>query len=156
MKKTVLKYGLLALALTLMWTGCSAVPTVVTPPTSNITSTDEKTTTSDHLVVVWTSDDPYVAQRVALMYTHEAKKNKWFNDVTLIIWGPSAKLIAENTELQTKLKEMIADGVKVEACIACSDAYNTTEILLALGYDVKLMGVSLTNYLKGDAKVLTF
>lgn len=34
---------------------------------------------ADKLVVVWTSDDPYVAERVALMYTHAAKTNGWFN-----------------------------------------------------------------------------
>lgn len=111
---------------------------------------------SDQLVVIWSSDDPYVAERVALMYTHAAKRNEWFNDVTLIIWGPSAKLIAENTKLQTKLKAMIADGVKVEACSACSNAYGTTQILKELGYDPKGMGVPLTDYLKGNAKVLTF
>ena len=49
----------------------------------------------DKLVVLWTSDDPYVADRVALMYTHAAKKAGWFSEVTLIIWGPSAKLTAE-------------------------------------------------------------
>jgi hypothetical protein len=59
--------------------------------------------TPDKLVVVWTSDDPYVAERVALMYTHAAKTNFWFMDVTLIIWGPSAKLISENIKLQEKL-----------------------------------------------------
>ena len=32
---------------------------------------------SDKLVVLWTSDDPYVAERVALMYTHAAKTQGW-------------------------------------------------------------------------------
>src|SRR5512146_2329021 len=73
--------------------------------------------TPDKLVVVWTSDDPYVAERVALMYTHAAKTNNWFKDVVLIVWGPSAKLISENTKLQDKIKTMLKDGVVVEACI---------------------------------------
>lgn len=123
---------------------------------SSETKQDTPLDLSDHLVVIWSSDDPYVAERVALMYTHAAKRNNWFNDVTLIIWGPSAKLIAENAKLQEKLKAMIADGVKVEACSACSNAYGTTEILKELGYDTKGMGVPLTNYLKGNAKVVTF
>ena len=110
----------------------------------------------DKLVVVWTSDDPYVAERVAFMYTHAAKTNKWFRDVTLIVWGPSAKLISENTQLQDKVKAMQKDGVVVEACIACSNAYDVTEDLKKLGYDVKGMGKPLTDYLKSGAKVLTF
>ncbi len=110
----------------------------------------------DKLVVVWTSDDPYVAERVAFMYTHAAKTAGWFKDVTLIIWGPSAKLITENLKLQEKIKSMQKDGVVVEACITCSDAYGVTEDLRKLGYDVKGMGKYLTGYLKSGAKVLTF
>jgi hypothetical protein len=112
--------------------------------------------TQDKLVVVWTSDDPYVAERVAFMYTHNAKKNSWFKEVTLIVWGPSAKLISENIKLQDEVKAMQKDGVVVEACIACSNAYGVTEDLKILGYDVKGMGKPLTEYLKSGAKVLTF
>lgn len=111
---------------------------------------------SDKLVVLWTSDDPYVAERVALMYTHAAKTAGWFKDVTLIIWGPSAKLISENKKLQEKLEKMKQDGVVIEACIACASAYGVVEDLKKLGYDVKGMGKPLTDYLKIGAKVLTF
>jgi hypothetical protein len=110
----------------------------------------------DKLVVVWTSDDPMVAERVALMYTHAAKTAGWFKEVTLIVWGPSAKLISENIRLQDKLKEMQKDGVVIEACIACANAYGVAEDLKKLGYVVKGMGIPLTDYLKSGAKVLTF
>jgi hypothetical protein len=55
--------------------------------------------------------DSYVAERVALMYTHAAKTAGWFREVTLVIWGPSAKLISENIKLQEKIKAMQKDGV---------------------------------------------
>ncbi|NLO01224.1 MAG: DsrE family protein [Bacteroidales bacterium] len=110
----------------------------------------------DKLVIVWTSGDPYVAERVALMYTHAAKTSNWFEEVSLVIWGPSAKLISENSKLQEQVKAMQKDGVIVEACIACANAYNVTEDLRKLGYDVKGMGKPLTDYLKSGAKVLTF
>jgi hypothetical protein len=110
----------------------------------------------DKLVIVWTSGDPYVAERVALMYTHAAKTSNWFEQVTLVIWGPSAKLISENSKLQEKVKAMQNDGVIIEACIACANAYNVTEDLRRLGYNVKGMGKPLTDYLKSGAKVLTF
>ena len=111
---------------------------------------------TDKLVVIQTSDDPYVAKRVALMYTHAAKINGWFKKVTLVIWGPSAKLISENIKLQQKVEEMKKDSVVVEACIACADAYGVTENLQKMGYIVKPMGKPLTDYLKSGAKVLTF
>jgi hypothetical protein len=111
---------------------------------------------SDKLVVVWTSGDPYVAERVALMYTHAAKSAGWFKEVTLIVWGPSAKLISENIKLQEEVRAMQKDGVVVEACIACANAYGVTEDLRKLGYDVKSMGKPLTDYLKSGTRVLTF
>ena len=110
----------------------------------------------DKLVVLWTSDDPYVAERVAFMYTHAAKTAGWFNDVTLIIWGPSAKLTAENLKIQEKLEAMQKDGVVIEACIACANAYGIADKLKELGFDVKGMGKPLSEYLKSGAKVLTF
>ena len=46
---------------------------------------DERKTNTNKLVVLWTSGDPDVAHRVCLMYAHAAKKNGWFDEVTLII-----------------------------------------------------------------------
>lgn len=108
------------------------------------------------LVVVWSSDDPMVAKRVALMYPHAAIKNKWFDEVTLVIWGPSAKLISEDRELQKKISQMKNDGVEIKACIACATEYGVTELLIKLDYEVIPMGVPLTEYLKNGYKVLTF
>lgn len=110
----------------------------------------------DKLVVLWTSGDPYVAERVALMYTHAAKTAGWFSEVTLIIWGPSAKLTSENLKIQKKLKAMQKDGVVIEACIACANSYGIADDLKGLGFVVKGMGKPLTEYLKSGAKVLTF
>jgi hypothetical protein len=111
---------------------------------------------NDKLVVLWTSDNPYVAERVAFMYAHNAKIRGWFKEVTLVIWGPSAKLISENKKLQDEVEAMRKDGVVVEACVACAEAYGITESLKKLGYDVKGMGKPLTDYLKSGVKVLTF
>ncbi|MEX0980702.1 MAG: DsrE family protein [Bacteroidales bacterium] len=111
---------------------------------------------SDSLVILWTSDDPYLAERMVLMYTHAAKTAGWFEHVTLIIWGPSAKLTGENLKIQAKLKAMQKDGVVIEACVVCADAYGVTEDLKALGFDVKGMGKPLTEYLKSGKNVLTF
>ena len=113
-------------------------------------------TNIDKLVVVWTSDDPNIAEKVALMYTHAAKTSGWFKEVTLVVWGPSAKLISENIKLQEKVKAMQKDGVVVEACIVCANAYGVTEDLRKLSYDVKGLGKPLTDYLKSGVKVLTF
>ena len=111
---------------------------------------------SDKLVMLWISDDIDAAEKMAFMYAHTAKRNGWFKEVTVVIWGPSAKLISENEKLQEKLKAMQADGVKIEACVACARQYGVDGILRELGYDVKGMGTHLTNYLKSDAKIISF
>ena len=111
---------------------------------------------SDKLVIVWTSDDPYVAERVCLMYTHAAKTQGWFDEVVLVVWGPSAKLISENLKLREKVKTMQKDGVILQACVSCANSYGVTEELKKFGFEVKGMGKPLTDYLKNGAKVLTF
>ena len=108
------------------------------------------------LAVIWSSADPDVAKRVCFMYTHAAKKQKWFDEVTLIVWGPSARLLAGDKDLQAEVKAMAADGVNVVACQACADSYGVTPQLRALGVEVKYMGKPLTDMLKDGWKVLTF
>jgi hypothetical protein len=110
---------------------------------------------SNKLAVLWTSDDPNLAEKMAFMYTYNAKKQGWFDEVVLIIWGPSAKLLSENKMLQDYVKKMQDAGIKVQACIACARMYGVDQKLADLGIEVKGMGVPLTNYLKEGWKTLS-
>lgn len=123
------------------------------PQTPSIT---ERQNIDSKLAVVWTSGDPDVAHRVCFMYCHNAKKQKWFDQVVLVVWGPSARLLAADKDLQAEVKSMIQDGVKVQACVACADSYGVSDRLRELNIEVKGMGVPLTEMLKTDWKVLTF
>lgn len=109
-----------------------------------------------YLVSLWTSGDPEVAEKVCFMYTHHAKKQGWFDHVNLIVWGPSSKLLAENTALQSLVRALAKDGVKLQACKACADLYGVSDDLESLGIEVKYMGLPLSNMLKQGRKVLTF
>ena len=108
------------------------------------------------LAVVWTSGDPDVAHRMVLMYTHAAKTQGWFDEVTLIVWGPSQRLLAADKEIQEKIDEMNRDGVVVEACIVCAESYGLVERLEELDLEVKAMGAPLSDHIKGDTRVITF
>ena len=115
------------------------------------------TVTPDRLAVLWTSGDPDVAHKVCLMYTHVAKTAGWFDEVLLIVWGPSQKLLAADKDVRAKVKAMEEDGIKVQICVYCAESYGLTEHLRSLGFEVKPMGVPLTDILKsGDWKLLTF
>lgn len=122
----------------------------------NKTNENMKKSDKQRLAVVWTSSDPEVAEKVCFMYTQNAKLKGWFDEVVLVVWGPSAKLLSENKVLQDRVKQMITDGVKVEACVTCANMYGVADQLSALGIEVKPMGPVLTVYLKENWKVLTF
>ena len=109
------------------------------------------------LMVVWTSADPDVAEKVCLMYTHAAKSYGWFAEVQLVVWGPSQRLLIDDPSIQAKVKAMQEDGIVVEACVACAKQLGLVDQIQALGYEVKGMGKPLTQALKDpETEVLTF
>jgi hypothetical protein len=134
----------------------AAMVSVLTLIRPAIASAQEPPALPTRLAVIWSSADPDVAKRVCFMYTGAAKRQKWFDEVTLIVWGPSARLLAGDKDLQADVKAMAADGVVVVACLACADSYGVTAQLRSLGLDVKYMGKPLTDMLKTGWKVLTF
>ena len=111
---------------------------------------------SDTLVVLWSSGDPEVAEKACLMYASAANKFKWFDEVILVVWGPSEKLLAGNAVLKEKVSQLQKSGVMVQACIACSNMYGVTDTLKVCQVDVKGMGVPLTKYLKRGYRVVSY
>ena len=116
----------------------------------------ENSNKQDKLAVLWTSADREVALKMVFMYTYNSKLKGWWDDVTLIIWGPSAKLLSTDPELQDYVKKCQNAGVKFQACRACSDMYEVTEKLEALDIEVIYMGEPLTDYLKNGWQVISF
>ncbi len=110
----------------------------------------------DKLVVIWSSGDREVARKLVFMYTKNSKLRDWWEKVDLVVWGPSAELIANDLGLQEELEDLQAAGVRLRACKACADMYGFSEKLETLGIEVVYMGVPLTDYLKAECKVLTF
>ena len=117
---------------------------------SNRKPTNSKSKPNE-LVVLWTSGDREVALKMVFLYTFNSKRFKWgWKDVTLIVWGPSAKLLAEDKELQEHIVDMKEKGVILQACKKCTDMYGVSESLEKLGVEVKYMGEQLTQYLRND------
>jgi hypothetical protein len=110
----------------------------------------------EHLVILWTNNNKEVFANMIAMYAINAIKEDWWKHVTLIIWGPSAKLASDDTQIQTEIMEMIQAGIKVEACKACADIYQISAKLEKIGIEVKYMGELFTAHLKNNTKLLTF
>jgi hypothetical protein len=79
------------------------------------------------LIIVWTNGDREVALKMVFMYTLNAKTREWWDDITLVVWGPSAKILTEDEELQGYMKRIMDSGVTVKACKGCSDQNGLSE-----------------------------
>lgn len=110
---------------------------------------------NEKLVILWSSGDREVALKMVFMYTYNAKKYEWWDDLTLLVWGPSAKLLSEDKELQDYIGKIIDSGVVVKACKACSDMYGVSEKLEELGINVYYIGKVLSDYIKEGRNILT-
>mgnify|MGYP001815972744 FL=1 len=115
----------------------------------------EEIAANDKLVVLWTSGDREVALKMVFMYTYNAKARGWWEDITLVVWGPSAKLLTEDKELQDYMARIMEAGVTVKACKGCSDQYGVSEKLEELGITVLYIGKELTDYIKEGREMLT-
>ena len=111
----------------------------------------EKTT----LYILWTNDNVITAEKMVFMYGINAMRYGWWENVTLIVWGATAKLVAENERIQALIAEAREKGVYVTACKACADQLGVSETLETLGIDVEYLGIPLTNVLKNDEKLIT-
>jgi hypothetical protein len=108
-----------------------------------------------HLYVLWTNDNLITSEKMVFMYTINSLIHGWWEKVTLIIWGATAKLVSEDVNMQKKVKEAFDAGVHVTACKACADELGVTETLEKLKIEVKYWGVPLTEILKSGEKLLT-
>ena len=108
----------------------------------------------DKLNILWTTDNKDTVFSMLSMYATNSIKKGWWNEVNIIIWGASAKLVALDSQVQTEVLEMLSRGIKIEACRACTDEFSVTDKLEKLGIKVHYMGEPLTSYLKSDDKLI--
>lgn len=122
-----------------------------------VLSAEEVQEQAPNLAIVWTSGDRDVALKMVFMYTLNAKTRGWADQVELIVWGPSSKLLSHDIELQEQIAAMRDAGVVLRACKACSDSYGVSDKLQELGVEVKYMGVELTELIAStDWHTITF
>ena len=109
----------------------------------------------DRLTILWTNSDLITSEKMVFMYGIKAKLNNWWSEVTIVIWGATAKLAAENPMIQEKIKVALESGVRVSACKACAEQLGVTKTLESLGVEIIYWGEPLTEILKNEEKLLT-
>ena len=109
------------------------------------------------LLIVWSSGEPEVAKKLVLLYGSVMLERKYWDEATIMIWGPSAKLLANDKELQKQFLVVKESGVKFNACVVCTDDYGVSNELKELGVELIHTGEMLTSSLQSDdVKVITF
>jgi hypothetical protein len=112
---------------------------------------------SKRLLIVWSSGEIEVAKKLVLLYGSVMLPRAYWDEATIMIWGPSAKLLAQESELQEKMKVVQETGVKFNACVVCTDDYGVSDKLRELGVELIHTGEMLTEALQSDdIKVITF
>ncbi|MDF1881624.1 DsrE family protein [Sulfurimonas sp. MAG313] len=111
---------------------------------------------TNKLLIVWSTEEIEVAKKMILLYSSVMLERGYWDEASIMIWGPSARLISQNTQLQNKIKEIAKTGVKFQACVVCTDEYGVSKTLKGLGIELIHTGEVLTQALQGDWKVLTF
>lgn len=108
-----------------------------------------------HVHILWTNDNPVTAEMMVFMYSLNSLKQGWWDKVTIIVWGATAALVAQDPNIQKQLKELMAGGVTVSACKACANELGVTDTLRGMGFEVKYWGQPLTELLQSGAPMLT-
>ena len=111
---------------------------------------------SAKVFVVVSSGDKEVILEPGFLYPLNAVKKNWMDEVKVIIFGPSEKVVADDLEIQGQVAELKAVGVEVIACKWCADRWNITEKLEAAGIKVEYVGSIMSQLLKDGWASLTF
>ena len=106
--------------------------------------------------VLLSSGDRQVALEVGLRYPLNAAKNQWVDEVKLIIFGPSEKIVAYDGEVQEVVKELQKTGIEVMACKWCADRMDITGRLEEAGIEVVPVGPIISQLIKDGWTALTF
>jgi hypothetical protein len=109
----------------------------------------------EKLNILWTTTNRDTITNMIVMYASNAILKGWWDEVNIIVWGASAKLLGENIAVQQEINNMMEAGVCIEACQACADKYEVTDILKSLGIEMKYMGEPFTNYIKKGEHIIT-
>ena len=60
------------------------------------------------LLIIWSTSEIEVAKKMILLYGSVILPRNYWDEAHIMIWGPSAKLLAENVELQEMVAKVVS------------------------------------------------
>ena len=106
--------------------------------------------------LLWTADGRDVFTERIVPYSHKYLDCKSGKELTLIVWGPAVKVLAEHDQLQNKLASMIDKGLKVKTSRFLADQHGITEQMKAIGVEVEKTNKVLTETLTDEASQIVY
>jgi hypothetical protein len=116
---------------------------------------DEDEADAERLYILWANADPATARHMVMMYATNSMLHGWWKEVTVIIWGNTARLAAEDTVIQAAMDAARHAGVEFTACIACAINLGVKDKLELQDVEVVPWGARLTKILKERKTLIT-
>lgn len=110
---------------------------------------------SKELHILWTNDNLYTSNLMVMSYATNSMANRAWDGVTVILWGATVKLAAENDFIQEQMKVAQHAGVKFSACVSCARQFGAVDKLEGLGVEVKPWVEPLTELLQSGKTLIT-
>jgi len=107
------------------------------------------------LNILWTNDNMHTVQNMVFMYATNSMIHHWWDEVQIIIWGATAKLTAENEDVQQLIEVARHAGVKISACQACARALGVRDKLKELDIEIISWGPPLTEIIQNNEHLLS-
>ncbi|NQV14555.1 DsrE family protein [bacterium] len=102
---------------------------------------------SSKILVIISTGDPSKAQ-TGMMYTVNALKNAWMEDVKLFFFGPAEATLLQDERLQHLLEEYQNEGESVVACKIIADRDGHAKDISALGVQVQYVGQQISSLIQ--------
>lgn len=82
----------------------------------------------EHLNILWTGGDPVTAEKMVFMYAGNSMAFGGWENIKLVVWGGSTKLVSENRAIQQRIKDALDSGTYITAFRSCSDQLGVAEM----------------------------
>lgn len=87
------------------------------------------------LHILWTNSNLVTSEHMVMMYAINSMLNRWWDKVTVILWGDVQNLVLKSEAIQLKMMLAKQAGVEFSACISCSRNLGITEKLEEMGIE---------------------
>ena len=112
---------------------------------------------ADKIFFLVATGDKDVILETALFYPLTVAKEKYMDEVKVILYGPVQKLAAEDIHVQKRIKRLQEEGgIEILSCKYCADKWGLSEKMEELGFTNVYVSPIIAKLLKEGWHSLSF